>query len=180
MISALVNRLLLSIPVLIGVVIFGFLLIKMAPGDPAQIMAGPTATPEVVAQIRQQMGLDQPLIVQLGRYAERLMQGDLGRSLISNRPVLSELAAAVGPTVELMIASLQAEDPEAQVLPFMLGGGTDNKSLSRLGITGYGFAPMRLPADLAFTSLFHGIDERVPVDALEFGCRVLERMLEPR
>ena len=106
MISALVNRLLLSIPVLIGVVIFGFLLIKMAPGDPAQIMAGPTATPEVVAQIRQQMGLDQPLIVQLGRYAERLMQGDLGRSLISNRPVLSELAAAVGPTVELMIASL--------------------------------------------------------------------------
>lgn len=85
-----------------------------------------------------------------------------------------------GDLVELMIASLQAEDPEAQVLPFMLGGGTDNKSLSRLGITGYGFAPMRLPADLAFTSLFHGIDERVPVDALEFGCRVLERMLEPR
>lgn len=85
-----------------------------------------------------------------------------------------------GDLVELMIAALQAEDPEAQVLPFMLGGGTDNKSLSRLGITGYGFAPMRLPADLAFTSLFHGIDERVPVDALEFGCRVLERMLEPR
>ena len=62
----------------------------------------------------------------------------------------------------------------------MLGGGTDNKSLARLGITGYGFSPLRLPPDLAFTSLFHGIDERVPVDALRFGCRVLERMLEPR
>ena len=118
MINALVNRLLLSVPVLIGVVIFGFLLIKMAPGDPAQIMAGPTATPEVVAQIRQQMGLDQPLLVQLGRYAERLVQGDLGRSLISNRPVVSELAAAVGPTVELMIASL------IWAVPLGIGMGT--------------------------------------------------------
>ncbi|WP_248123322.1 M20/M25/M40 family metallo-hydrolase [Micrococcus lacusdianchii] len=85
-----------------------------------------------------------------------------------------------GDLVELMVDALQAEDPGAEVLPFMLGGGTDNKSLARLGITGYGFSPLRLPPDLAFTSLFHGIDERVPVDALRFGCRVLERMLEPR
>ena len=85
-----------------------------------------------------------------------------------------------GDLVELMVEALRHEDPEAEVLPFMLGGGTDNKSLSRLGITGYGFSPLRLPPDLAFTSLFHGIDERVPVDALEFGCRVLARMLEPR
>lgn len=106
MIHALLNRLLLSIPVLAGVVILGFLLIKLAPGDPAQIMAGPAATPEIVAQIRQQMGLDQPLFVQLARYAERLAQGDLGRSLISNRAVTAELAAAIVPTVELMIASL--------------------------------------------------------------------------
>lgn len=85
-----------------------------------------------------------------------------------------------GDLVELMVEALRAEDPDAQVLPFMLGAGTDNKSLARLGITGYGFSPLRLPPDLAFTSLFHGIDERVPVEALEFGCRVLERMLEPR
>lgn len=85
-----------------------------------------------------------------------------------------------GDLVELMVEALRQEDPEAEVLPFMLGGGTDNKSLSRLGITGYGFSPLRLPPDLAFTSLFHGIDERVPVDALEFGCRVLAHMLEPR
>lgn len=60
----------------------------------------------------------------------------------------------------------------------MLGGGTDNKSPSRLSITGYGFTPMRLPADLAFTSLFHGVDERVPVNVLELGYRMSKRMLE--
>lgn len=85
-----------------------------------------------------------------------------------------------GDLVELMAAALAEEDPEAEVLPFLLGGGTDNKHLSRLGVTGYGFSPLRLPPDLAFTSLFHGIDERVPIDALEFGCRVLTRILEPR
>ncbi|VXB36680.1 M20/M25/M40 family metallo-hydrolase [Citricoccus sp. K5] len=85
-----------------------------------------------------------------------------------------------GDLVDLMVDSLQAEDPGAPVLPFMMSGGTDNKSLSRLGIAGYGFAPLRLPADLDFTGLFHGIDERVPVEALDFGCRVLHRMLEPR
>ncbi|MDY6055390.1 M20/M25/M40 family metallo-hydrolase [Micrococcus sp.] len=85
-----------------------------------------------------------------------------------------------GDLVELMVDALGAEDPGAHVLPFMLGGGTDNKALSRLGITGYGFSPLQLPPDLPFTALFHGIDERVPVEALRFGCRVLERMLEPR
>ncbi|MEW1980077.1 M20/M25/M40 family metallo-hydrolase [Citricoccus sp. NPDC079358] len=85
-----------------------------------------------------------------------------------------------GDLVDLMVDSLQAEDPGAPVLPFMMSGGTDNKSLSQLGIAGYGFAPLQLPADLDFTGLFHGIDERVPVEALTFGCRVLHRMLEPR
>ena len=85
-----------------------------------------------------------------------------------------------GDLVDLMVRSVQAEDPDAPVLPFMMSGGTDNKSLSRLGIAGYGFAPLQLPADLDFTGLFHGIDERVPVEALDFGCRVLSRLLEPR
>ncbi|REE03093.1 M20/M25/M40 family metallo-hydrolase [Citricoccus nitrophenolicus] len=85
-----------------------------------------------------------------------------------------------GALVDLMVESIQAEDPGAPVLPFMMSGGTDNKSLSQLGIAGYGFAPLKLPADLDFTGLFHGIDERVPVEALDFGCRVLHRMLEPR
>lgn len=85
-----------------------------------------------------------------------------------------------GDLVDLMVDSIQAEDPGAPVLPFMMSGGTDNKSLSQLGIAGYGFAPLQLPADLDFTGLFHGIDERVPVEALDFGCRVLHRMIEPR
>ncbi|MDR2722809.1 MAG: M20/M25/M40 family metallo-hydrolase [Cellulomonadaceae bacterium] len=86
-------------------------------------------------------------------------------------------APLTSPIVDAMADALTAEDPDATVLPYMLSGGTDNKSLSRLGITGYGFAPLRLPADLDFTGLFHGINERVPADALVFGQRVLDRLL---
>ena len=79
--------------------------------------------------------------------------------------------------VAAMIASLRAEDPDATVLPYCLTGGTDNKALHRLGIRGYGFAPLQLPRDLDFVALFHGVDERVPLDALRFGTRVLRRFL---
>lgn len=82
-----------------------------------------------------------------------------------------------GDLIDAMVEALHGEDPGAVVLPYMLSGGTDNKSLSRLGITGYGFAPLRLPGDLDFTAMFHGIDERVPVDSLRFGTRVLDRLL---
>jgi len=78
-----------------------------------------------------------------------------------------------GDLVEAMKQSLLREDPGAAVLPYCLSGGTDNKALSRLGVTGYGFAPLRLPADLDFAPMFHGIDERVPVESLRFGARVL-------
>jgi acetylornithine deacetylase/succinyl-diaminopimelate desuccinylase-like protein len=83
-----------------------------------------------------------------------------------------------GDLVEAMVAALRAEDPGAEVLPYCLSGGTDNKALSLLGITGYGFAPLRLPADLDFGAMFHGVDERVPVDSLRFGTRVLGRFIE--
>jgi acetylornithine deacetylase/succinyl-diaminopimelate desuccinylase-like protein len=83
-----------------------------------------------------------------------------------------------GDLVEAMVAALRTEDPDADVLPYCLSGGTDNKALSLLGVTGYGFAPLRLPADLDFAPMFHGIDERVPVDSLRFGTRVLLRLLE--
>ena len=83
-----------------------------------------------------------------------------------------------GDLVDRMIASLDAEDPGAHVLPYMLSGGTDNKSLARLGITGYGFAPLRLPPELDFAGMFHGVDERVPVESVEFGVRVLKRFLQ--
>jgi acetylornithine deacetylase/succinyl-diaminopimelate desuccinylase-like protein len=77
----------------------------------------------------------------------------------------------------LMAEVLRAEDPGAEVLPYCLSGGTDNKHFDRLGIRGYGFAPLRLPPDLDFASLFHGVDERVPLDALRFGARVLGRFV---
>ncbi|WP_052207638.1 M20/M25/M40 family metallo-hydrolase [Sinomonas humi] len=82
-----------------------------------------------------------------------------------------------GALVESMVGALEAEDPGARVLPYTLSGGTDNKSLSRLGITGYGFAPLQLPADLDFAGMFHGVDERVPAESLRFGARVLRRLL---
>ncbi|MBA3309749.1 MAG: M20/M25/M40 family metallo-hydrolase, partial [Nocardioidaceae bacterium] len=83
-----------------------------------------------------------------------------------------------GPLVEAMRASLLAEDPGATVLPFLMSGGTDAKAWSKLDIRCFGFSPLRLPPDLDFTGLFHGVDERVPVDALEFSARVLDDFLD--
>nr|WP_315267293.1 M20/M25/M40 family metallo-hydrolase [Microbacterium lemovicicum] len=82
-----------------------------------------------------------------------------------------------GGLVDAMVASLGRADPGVPVIPYLLGAGTDNKALSRLGIAGYGFAPLRLPADLDFTGMFHGVDERVPLDALDFGHDVLVDLL---
>jgi acetylornithine deacetylase/succinyl-diaminopimelate desuccinylase-like protein len=82
-----------------------------------------------------------------------------------------------GPLVEAMVATLETHDPGIPVLPYLLSGGTDNKALSVLGITGYGFAPLKLPAGLDFPGMFHGVDERVPLDALVFGRRVLGDLL---
>ncbi|MBA3905442.1 MAG: M20/M25/M40 family metallo-hydrolase [Pseudonocardiales bacterium] len=82
-----------------------------------------------------------------------------------------------GALVDAMAAAIAAEDPGARILPYMLSAATDAKSFGRLGIRHFGFAPLRLPPDLDFSALFHGIDERVPVDALTFGTRVLDRFL---
>ncbi|MCW2815736.1 MAG: dapE 4 [Nocardioides sp.] len=82
-----------------------------------------------------------------------------------------------GDLVGAMTRSILAEDPEGIVAPYTMSGGTDAKHFRKLGMRSYGFAPLRLPADLDFTALFHGVDERVPVDALEFGARVFDRFL---
>jgi acetylornithine deacetylase/succinyl-diaminopimelate desuccinylase-like protein len=82
-----------------------------------------------------------------------------------------------GTLVDAMVAALDREDPGIPVIPYLMGGGTDNKALASLGIDGYGFAPLRLPEDLDFTGMFHGVDERVPLDALVFGQRVLTDLL---
>jgi len=83
-----------------------------------------------------------------------------------------------GSLVASMERSILAEDPEGVVAPFLMSGGTDAKHFRDLGLRAYGFAPLRLPSDLDFTALFHGVDERVPTDALEFGARVLDRLLD--
>jgi acetylornithine deacetylase/succinyl-diaminopimelate desuccinylase-like protein len=82
-----------------------------------------------------------------------------------------------GPLVDAVVGVLGRHDPGAPVFPYLLSGGTDNKSLARLGIAGYGFAPLRLPAEFDFPAMFHGVDERVPLDALVFGRAVLGDLL---
>jgi len=77
-----------------------------------------------------------------------------------------------------MTAALLAEDASARTVPYCISGGTDAKAFSRLGIRCFGFAPLRLPADLDFFGMFHGVDERVPVAALQFGVRVLDHFLD--
>src|SRR5699024_7713258 len=81
------------------------------------------------------------------------------------------------PLVDAMTAAGQAEDPGSRVLPYCLSAGTDNKPLSALGITGYGFAPPDRPADLGCAPLFRGGDERGPVEAVRFGARVVLRLM---
>ena len=83
-----------------------------------------------------------------------------------------------GALVEAMQSSLLAEDPTAKAIPYMLSGGTDAKSFDDLGIRGFGFAPLKLPPELDFAGMFHGVDERVPVDGLRFGVRVLDRFID--
>ncbi|HET8897034.1 MAG TPA: M20/M25/M40 family metallo-hydrolase [Protaetiibacter sp.] len=82
-----------------------------------------------------------------------------------------------GDLVERMVGALTRHDPDAEVLPYLLSGGTDNKALSELGIAGYGFAPLRLGPELDFPAMFHGVDERVPLEALAFGRAVLTDFL---
>ena len=82
-----------------------------------------------------------------------------------------------GDLVDAMKAALLAEDPDARPVPYCLSGGTDAKSFSLLGMRCFGFSPLRLPPDLDFAGMFHGVDERVPLDALRFGTRVLSRFL---
>jgi acetylornithine deacetylase/succinyl-diaminopimelate desuccinylase-like protein len=83
-----------------------------------------------------------------------------------------------GQLVEAMVTAIANEDPEGIPVPYLMSGGTDNKALSELGIVGYGFSPLKLPKDLDFFALFHGINERVPIDGLTFGARVMYEFLE--
>jgi acetylornithine deacetylase/succinyl-diaminopimelate desuccinylase-like protein len=107
---------------------------------------------------------------------DRILGDDVVREFVNNDVALE--TSFDGPTIDVMGAALRAEDPGARPVPYMLSGGTDAKAWSRLGIRCYGFAPLRLPPDLDFGAMFHGVDERVPADAIKFGVRVLSRFLD--
>ena len=102
----LIRRLLLTIPVLLGVATLVFSLIHFIPGDPAQAMLGEGAAPEDVAQLRQRLGLDRPLLVQYGSFLQGLVRGDLGVSLRNDQPVLQQILERMPATAELAFASM--------------------------------------------------------------------------
>src|SRR5919205_1485546 len=104
--SYLLRRLLLVVPTLFGVTLISFVLTYILPGNPALVKAGPLATPEYVAEVERQMGLDRPVGVQYGRYVSGLARGDLGESASTGRPVLEDFRQRVPATLELTLASL--------------------------------------------------------------------------
>ncbi len=107
---------------------------------------------------------------------DELLGPGVRREFVNNKPALE--TTFDGALCDAMTAALLAADPEAKVVPYCLSGGTDAKSFSRLGIRCFGFTPLRLPADLDFAAMFHGVDERVPISALEFGTQVLDRFID--
>ena len=106
---------------------------------------------------------------------DELIGPDVTREWITDLP--SYETSFDGDLVDAMNAAVLALDPDGRTVPYMLSGGTDAKAFARLGIRCFGFSPLRLPPELDFASLFHGIDERVPIDALRFGTDVLAHFL---
>ncbi len=107
---------------------------------------------------------------------DRLLGGAVTREFIHHDIALE--TTADGALYEAMRAALVAEDPQATVVPYCLSAGTDAKWFSKLGVRCFGYSPLQLPSNMDFSGMFHGIDERVPVDALRFGVRVLDRFLD--
>jgi acetylornithine deacetylase/succinyl-diaminopimelate desuccinylase-like protein len=144
--------------------------------NPTMLQAGYKAnvipsTAEAVVDCRVLPGREQAFL----REVDELLGPDVHREWITHLPPVE--TTFEGPLVEAMAAAVRSEDPGAYTVPYMLSAGTDAKHFAELGMRCYGFAPLRLPPDLDFASLFHGIDERVPVDALRFGTRVLDTFL---
>ena len=144
--------------------------------NPTMLSAGYKAnvipsTAEAVVDCRVLPGREEAFL----REVDELLGPDVTREWVTHLPPVE--TPYEGALTEAMLAALRSEDPGAHAVPYMLSGGTDAKSFHDLGMACYGFAPLRLPPDLDFAALFHGIDERVPVDALTFGTRVLETFL---
>jgi peptide/nickel transport system permease protein len=143
------RRVIMTVPILGIVAVFAFLLMRLAPGDPAVIMAGDTASPEQIAEIRRGLGLDQPLLAQFFRWLTLLLQGDLGVSLHSHKPVAEMVAGRIGPTLSLasttMIFTILVAIPMGTYAAWARGRASDRlvMALAVLGfstpvfVTGY-------------------------------------------
>jgi acetylornithine deacetylase/succinyl-diaminopimelate desuccinylase-like protein len=129
-----------------------------------------TATAEIDGRFLP--GYEEEFLAQI----DSLLDGAVEREFIHHDAAVETTAG--GPLYEAMTAALLEEDPQARVVPYCMFGGTDAKWFSKLGIRCFGFSPLRLPPNLDFSGMFHGIDERVPVDGLRFGARVLDRFLD--
>ena len=106
MATYLIRRTVSLMLVLLGLIILIFIIARIVPGDPARIALGPHATAEQVAEMRAEMGLDLPFVTQLWNYLTGLLQGDLGKSLLSSRPVMDDIMAALPATFELVLATI--------------------------------------------------------------------------
>jgi glutathione transport system permease protein len=111
MLRVIVRRLIVSVPVLLGVLFIGFMMLVVVPSDPAAIIAGEGATPELLASLHHELGLDRPVIERFALYIGRVLHGDLGKSVLNKAPVFDELARTIGPTAELMLCALLVAIP---------------------------------------------------------------------
>ncbi len=140
----------------------------LAAGYKANVIPG---TAEATIDARFLPGHEQELLETL----DNLIGGGIEREfLVRDIAVETSFDGAV---IDAMAEALRSEDPGARAVPYLMSGGTDAKSFSTLGIRCFGFAPTRLPPDLDFVDMWHGINERVPIDGLRFGVRVLDRFL---
>jgi acetylornithine deacetylase/succinyl-diaminopimelate desuccinylase-like protein len=175
--------------------------IEFNPGDPAQPLSkiGPisriigatlrnTANPTVFRAGYKVNVVPQAATAEIdGRFLPGYQEdfyAELDRVLgpgVTRETILTDIALETTPDGDLyaaMTGALAGEDPGARIIPYCLSAGTDAKSFSRLGMRCFGFTPLRLPPDLDFSGMFHAIDERVPVEGLRFGVRVLDRFLD--
>ncbi|WP_026421119.1 M20/M25/M40 family metallo-hydrolase [Actinokineospora inagensis] len=106
---------------------------------------------------------------------DKLLGPGVRREFLANQPPVQ--ARVDSPWFDSMAAAVRSQDPAAVVVPYCMGGGTDAKAFSRLGIECFGFAPLLLPEDFDYRAMAHGVDERVPVTGLRFGVEVLDRFL---
>lgn len=106
---------------------------------------------------------------------DSLLSDGVTREFVSRSPAIQ--APVDSPWFDAMTAAIHSQDPDAIVVPYCMGGGTDAKAFARIGIPGYGFAPLSLPEGFDYRAMAHGVDERVPVEGLHFGTRVLDHFL---